>query len=85
MSFARFLRIHYIEPTAEADDFLEDQQLPFRNIDFSLLQVSLFEMDQPALEIAPPPMTSQLFYTYNETNKPLFPAFDIFQPPRYAA
>ncbi|HMR91356.1 MAG TPA: hypothetical protein PKC69_03535 [Chitinophagaceae bacterium] len=83
MTFGKFIRIHYIDPVTETDDFMQDQQLPLRNADFTLLHASLYKMEQPVFDITPPTPSAQQFYCYNETNKPLFRAFDIFQPPRH--
>ena len=84
MTLGQFLRIHYIDPATDTDDYQQDQQLPLRSMDCTVLHASLCEMHHPVLEIAPPPVAIKEFFDYHETNKPLFRAFDIFQPPRHA-
>lgn len=84
MSFSTFIKIHYLGPVMITDDFKQDQQLPFRNVDCHMLNTTVCLYEPGAVEIDPPAELPVVFYCYNETNKPQFSSFAIFQPPRQA-
>ncbi len=85
ISFVQFLRIHYLGPIVVDDDFIQDQQLPFRDVDSHTLIGSVIVSIEPvSISIDPPELSSEEFFSYNEVNKPQFDAIDIFQPPRCA-
>ena len=84
MSVGEFVRIHYIYPIVQDDDFMQDQQLPFRNLDFNLHSMTQYTAQQESFEISLPAALVNEFHSYNEINKPRLKAFDIFQPPRNA-
>jgi hypothetical protein len=85
MSFARFLDIHYLGPVIVDDDFTQDQQLPFRDVDcHTMIGSAVCSFEPASFVIDPPVMPLVEFNFYKETNKPRFAAFDIFQPPRCA-
>jgi hypothetical protein len=84
MSVGEFVRIHYIYPIVQDDDFLQDQKLPFRNLDFNLHSMTQYTAQQESFEISLPAVPDNEFHSYNEINKPRLQAFDIFQPPRNA-
>lgn len=84
MTFRTFIKIHYLSPLTITDDFKQDQQLPFRSVDCHLLNTTVCSYEPVSIKIAPAPEAPVVFYCYNETNKPQFSAFDIFQPPRQA-
>lgn len=83
MSFGRFIKIHYLAPIQDDDDFEQHQSLPFRGIQ-QHAGISICTPHHTAVKVAPPPSPSTEFFCYNEVNKPQFSAFDIFQPPRCA-
>lgn len=82
MSFSVFIKIHYLGPVIVTDDFKQDQQLPFRSMDCHMLNTTVCIYEPVTFEIDPPVEVPAVFYCYNETNKPQFSSFDIFQPPR---
>ena len=82
MNFTTFIKIHYLGPLIVTDDFRQDQQLPFRNVDCHMLNTTACIYEPVTVEIDPPVETPSVFYCYNETNKPQFSSPDIFQPPR---
>lgn len=84
MNFSTFIKIHYLGPVIVTDDFKQDQQLPFRNVDCHMLNTTVCIYEPVTVEIDPPAEMPSVFYCYNETNKPQFSSFDIFQPPRQA-
>ncbi len=84
MSFAHFIKIHYLAPVPLNDDFNQHQQLPFRCMDCQVMNAAVYVWTSVTVEIHPPIPVAKQFYRYNETNKPQFSAFDIFQPPRCA-
>ena len=84
MNFTTFIKIHYLGPLVVTDDFRQDQQLPFRNVDCHMLNTTACIYEPVTVEIDPPVEIPSVFYCYNETNKPQFSSFDIFQPPRRA-
>ncbi len=84
LNFISFLKIHYIGPLIVGDDYQQDQQLPFRGMDFSLMNTTVCVDDPVSVEINSLPDTPAEFHCYDEINKPQFAAFDIFQPPRCA-
>jgi len=85
ISVVKFLRIHYLGPIIVDDDFTQDQQLPFRDVDSHTLIGSVVVSVEPVvISIDPPELFSAEFFIYNEVNKPQFDAIDIFQPPRCA-
>ncbi|MBX3241982.1 MAG: hypothetical protein KIT80_13420 [Chitinophagaceae bacterium] len=83
MSFARFIRIHYLLPITEDDDFEQHQSLPFRSIQHQV-NLSICAPNHPPVKMQAPIPPQLEFFSYNEINKPQFSAFDIFQPPRCA-
>lgn len=83
MSFGRFIKIHYLIPIQDDDDFEKHEALPFRDI-HQHASVSICAPYHPPVKVVPPPPSSTEFFCYNEVNKPQFSAFDIFQPPRCA-
>lgn len=85
MNFGIFLQIHYLKPIVVTDDFKQDQQLPFRNVDSHMLNTAVCIYEPASLKIDPPVEISAVFFCYNETNKPQISSFDIFQPPRQAS
>ncbi|MBO9660012.1 MAG: hypothetical protein J7527_14425 [Chitinophagaceae bacterium] len=85
ISVVKFLSIHYLGPIIVDDDFTQDQQLPFRDVDSHTLIGSVVVSLEPiVISIDPPELSSAEFFIYNEVNKPQFDAIDIFQPPRCA-
>ena len=84
LSFISFLKIHYVGPIIIDDDYQQDQQLPFRDVDCSLMNTTVCECDPISVEIKSLPEVVNEFHCYNEINKPQFAAFGIFQPPRCA-
>ena len=84
MNFSAFIKIHYLGPVMVTDDFKQDQQLPFRSVDCHMLNTTVCIYEPVTVEIDPPVEIPSVFYCYNETNKPQFSSFDIFQPPRQA-
>ncbi|HRO47178.1 hypothetical protein [Agriterribacter sp.] len=84
MNFSAFIKIHYLEPVKITDDFKQDQQLPFRNVDCHMINSTVCIYEPATVEIDPPVEIPAVFYCYNETNKPQFSSFGIFQPPRQA-
>lgn len=84
MDFGTFIQIHYFRPIVVTDDFKQDQQLPFRNVDCHMLNTTVCIYEPVTVEIDPPVEIPSVFYCYNETNKPQFSSFGIFQPPRQA-
>ena len=84
MNFSTFIKIHYLRPVTITDDFLQDQQLPFRNMDCHTLSTTVCIYEPVAVEIDLPVEVPLVFYCYNEINKPQFSSFGIFQPPRQA-
>lgn len=85
MNFSAFIKIHYFGPITVTDDFKQDQQLPFRNVNYHILNTTVCIYEPVTVEIDPPVEIPSVFYCYNETNKPQFSSFDIFQPPRKAS
>jgi hypothetical protein len=84
LSFVAFLEMHYIGPFIVDDDYQQDQQLPFRNINISMLSTNVFKSEPPRIEITPPIEITREYHEFDEVSKPQFAAFDIFQPPRCA-
>lgn len=85
ITFVKFLNMHYLGPIVVDDDFTQDQQLPFRDVDCHTMMGSLVvSSEPPSFSIDPPPPGVAEFNIYHEVNKPQFKAFDIFQPPRRA-
>jgi hypothetical protein len=85
ISFVKFLNMHYLGPIIVDDDFTQDQQLPFRDVDCHTMIGSLIvSSEPPCFAINPPAPAAAEFNIYKEVNKPQFQAFDIFQPPRCA-
>ncbi|HEX2845580.1 MAG TPA: hypothetical protein VHN59_03445 [Chitinophagaceae bacterium] len=85
LSFSQFLNMHYMGPVIVDDDFMQDQQLPFRDAGcHTLLGSAVCSFAPPSFMIEPPAILSAEFYSYNEIKKPQFSSFDIFQPPRCA-
>ena len=82
MNFSTFIKIHYLGPVIVTDDFRQDQQLPFRNVDCHMVNVTACTYEPVTVEINAPAGAPLVFYFYNETNKPQFSSFAIFQPPR---
>jgi hypothetical protein len=82
MNFSAFIKIHYLGPVIVTDDFKQDQQLPFRSVDCHMLNTAVCIYEPVTVEIDPPAEIPSVFYCCNETNKPQFSSFDIFQPPR---
>ena len=82
MNFSAFIKIHYLGPVIVTDDFKQDQQLPFRSVDCHMLNTAVCIYQHVTVEIDPPAEIPSVFYCCNETNKPQFSSFDIFQPPR---
>ncbi len=83
MSFSRFIKIHYLIPIQEDDDFEQHESLPFRSVQ-QHASVSICTPNHTHVKIvAPLPLLNE-FHSYNEINKPQFSTFDIFQPPRCA-
>lgn len=85
MDFRKFIKIHYLSPLVITDDFKQDQQLPFRNVDCHTVNTLICVYEPPLIKIAPTATPPLIFFSYNEVNKPQFSDFDIFQPPRQAA
>lgn len=83
LSFWAFIKLHYFDPLVVDDDYQRDRQLPFRDTDFGHVATISYCDRTPAV-ILPGPPAEPLpeFPLFNEQNKPQFPAFDIFQPPR---
>ena len=84
MNFSAFIKIHYLGPVIVTDDFKQDQQLPFRNVDSHMLNTTVCIYEPATVEIDPPVEVPAVFYCCNETNKPQFSSFAIFEPPRQA-
>lgn len=84
LGFISFLEMHYIGPFIVDDDYQQDQQLPFRNVNISLMSTNVFKSDPPDIRIAPLTEIAIEFHCFDEINKPQIAAFDIFQPPRCA-
>ncbi len=85
LSFAQFLNMHYMGPVIVDDDFTQDQQLPFRDVDcHTMIGSAICSFEPASFVIEPPVIPSAEFNCYNEINKPRFATFDIFQPPRCA-
>ena len=84
MNFGVFIKIHYLGPVIVTDDFKQDQQLPFRNVDCHMPGTTVCVYEPATVEIDPPVEAPAAFYCYNETNKPQFSSFSILQPPRVA-
>ncbi len=82
LGFLSFLEMHYIGPFLVDDDYQQDQQLPFRNVNIALMNIPVVESDPLVIEIAPPSELAKEFHCFNEINHPQLSAFDIFQPPR---
>ena len=85
MNFSAFIKMHYLGPITVTDDFKQDQQLPFRNVDCHILNTTVCLYEPLTVEIDPPVKLPAVFYCYNETNKPQFSSIAIFQPPRRAS
>ncbi len=83
MSFSRFIKIHYLMPIQDDDDFEQHESLPFIGI-HQHVNVSVCAPCHIPVKVLPPPPPSTEFFCYNEVNKPQFSTFDIFQPPRCA-
>lgn len=85
ITFSKFLNMHYLGPIIVDDDFTQDQQLPFRDVDSHTLIGSVVCLSEtPAISIDPPMTHHMEFKCFDEVNKTQFKAFEIFQPPRRA-
>ena len=84
LGFLSFLEMHYIGPFIVDDDYQQDQQLPFRNVNISLMGTNVFMSDSPDIEIEPITTISIEFNGFKEIKIPQIASFDIFQPPRCA-
>lgn len=84
LDFFSFLEMHYIGPFVVDDDYQQDQQLPFRNVNISLMGTNVFKSEPPTIEIAPPTELLREFHNFDEISEPQIASFDIFQPPRRA-
>ncbi|MGN6436026.1 MAG: hypothetical protein ACTHMM_05815 [Agriterribacter sp.] len=82
MTFGSFIKMHYLGPIIITDDFQQDQQLPFRDMDSHMMNTSVCACNFITVQITPPSPSPHEFHCYDEINKPQFSSFDIFQPPR---
>lgn len=83
ISFWSFIKLHYFDPLVVDEDYQRDRQLPFRDTDCCLIAAASASECLPiAVEICPPAEQAREFHEYDDSNKPQFTAFDIFQPPR---
>lgn len=82
MNLEKFLKVHYLSPIFGNDDFMQDQQLPFRGADCHLINTTIYLYAPVSIKIEPPTELSAVFYCYNETQSPQHSDFDIFQPPK---
>lgn len=85
ISFFTFIRIHYFDPMVVDADYQRDQQLPFRDTDCCVLNVSgISELPVLAHAIPPPPPPAFNWIVKNEDSPPQHHPFRVFQPPRCA-
>ncbi|MBS1750800.1 MAG: hypothetical protein JST63_12915 [Bacteroidetes bacterium] len=84
MDFVKFIQIHYFSANIVTDDFLQDQQLPFRSVECHMQNITVYIQGSQPLEFHVPVSIAKEYPSYNEINKPQFSVFDIFQPPRCA-
>lgn len=83
ISFWSFIRLHYFDPIQVDEDYQRDRQLPFRDMDCSLVvSASICDFSPVIFDLILPTEEPREFPCYKEINKPQFPSFDIFQPPR---
>ncbi len=82
MSFASFIKIHYLQPVQE-DDFEQHRSLPFMGL-HQPSHVNICAPYHTQLKVPAPLAPPIRYFYYNEVNKPQFSAIDIFQPPRCA-
>jgi hypothetical protein len=84
MAFAKFIKIHYLQPIQVDDDFQQDQQLPFRTIDCNMLFASFCYTAPATIDIKLPEFTTEKTFTSLIVFIPEYKTFGVFQPPRYA-
>lgn len=82
MTFAGFIRVHYLSPLTITDDFKQDEQLPFRSVDGTMLNTTVFKYEPVSYSIMPPETPPFSFFHFNQKNKPQYSSIAIFQPPR---
>lgn len=84
LGFLSFLEMHYIGPFIVDDDYQQDQQLPFRDVNISLMSINVIKSEPPVIEIDPITEIALEFHIFNDISEPQIAASDIFQPPRRA-